>query len=360
MKQSQSYSSLVWVRFKRNKMALMSLILLAILGMTSVFAPFFSPNDPDHRFSSHIYDAPSSIHWIDQDGTFHFWPFVYAKTVDLDPVTFLPITKEDHSHPIYLEFFSQGWEYFFLGMSFDRHIVGLEDGSPIFLLGSDNLGRDLISRCFFGSRVTLLFAIAVVALVVSIGTVVGILSGYHGGRFDFVVQRIAELALAFPAVPLYLALIAVLPKTADSTSVFIMLIVILSSLQWAFIARQVRAQALSMRNLDYIRAAKSVGAKDMRIVLRHILPNVTSNIVVLATIMLPTIVLTESFFSFLSVGVKAPMFSWGSLLNSAGQFQTIGSYPWLLYPVGFILVTVLGFNALGDGLRDAVDPYSGR
>ena len=360
MEKSQSYSSLVWIRFKRNKMALMSMVLLALLGITSIFAPFFSPNDPTMRFSEHIYEAPSQIHMWDSEDNFHLTPFVYAKTVDLDPVTFLPIIQEDTSQKISLSFFNKGWEYTFLGMTFDRHMVGLEDGSPIFLLGSDNLGRDLLARCFFGSRVTLIFAIAVVVLVVSVGTVVGILSGYHGGRFYFVVQRIAELALAFPAVPLYLALIAVLPKTADSTMVFIMLIVILSSLQWAFIARQVRAQALSMRNLDYIRAAKSVGAKDMRIVLRHILPNVTSNIVVLATIMLPTIVLTESFFSFLSVGVKAPMFSWGSLLNAAGQFQTIGSYPWLLYPVGFILVTVLGFNALGDGLRDAVDPYSGQ
>lgn len=358
MKQSQSYSSLVWIRFKRNRMALMSLVLLTLLGLTSVFAPFFSPNDPTLRFSDNIYDAPANINFIDNDGNFHMRPFVYEKVVDLDPVTFLPIVTENKDSRVHLTFFNSGWEYKFLGMNFSTHLVGLENGSPLFLLGSDNLGRDLLSRCFFGSRITLIFAITVVFIVVSVGTVVGILSGYYGGRFDFVVQRIAELALAFPAVPLYLALIAVLPKTADSMSVFIMLIVILSSLQWAFVARQVRAQALSMRNLDYIRAAKSVGAKDMRIVLRHILPNVTSNVVVLATIMLPTIVLTESFFSFLAVGVKAPMFSWGSLLNAAGQFQTIGSYPWLLYPVGFILIAVLGFNALGDGLRDAVDPYS--
>lgn len=358
MKQSQSYSSLVWIRFKRNKMALMSLVLLTLLGLTSIFAPFFSPNNPTVRFSENIYDSPANINFFDSEGNFHLRPFVYEKAVDLDPVTFLPVVTENKDSHIRLEFFNQGWEYEFLGMSFSTHFVGLEDGSPLFLLGSDNLGRDLLARCFFGSRITLIFAITVVFVVVSVGTVVGILSGYYGGRFDFVVQRIAELALAFPAVPLYLALIAVLPKTADSLSVFIMLIVILSSLQWAFVARQVRAQALSMRNLDYIRAAKAVGAKDMRIVLRHILPNVTSNVVVLATIMLPTIVLTESFFSFLAVGVKAPMFSWGSLLNAAGQFQTIGSYPWLLYPVGFILVAVLGFNALGDGLRDAVDPYS--
>jgi peptide/nickel transport system permease protein len=358
MKQSQRYSSLVWIRFRRNKLALMSLVLLTLLAITSIFAPFFSPNNPTQRFSEHIYDKPAQLHFVDAQGAFHFRPFIYRKTMELDPVTFLPIVEEDTSQKISLEFFQQGWQYQWLNMGLQYHLVGLSDGSPLFLLGSDNLGRDLLSRCFFGSRVTLIFAIAVVFIIISVGTIVGILSGYHGGKFDFITQRIAELALAFPAVPLYLALIAVLPKTADSTAVFIMLIAILSSLQWAFVARQVRAQALSMRDLDYIRAAKSVGATDMRIVMRHILPNVTSNVVVLATIMLPTIVLMESFFSFLAVGVKAPMFSWGSLLNSAGQFQTIGSYPWLLYPVGFILITVLGFNALGDGLRDAVDPYS--
>ncbi|WP_456295535.1 ABC transporter permease [Vibrio sp. AK197] len=339
-------------------MALTSLVLLTLLGLTSIFAPFFSPNNPTVRFSEHIYDAPANIRFFDSEGDFHLRPFVYEKVIELDPTTFLPVVKENRAQRISLTFFHQGWEYDFLGMTFTTHLVGLENDAPLFLLGSDNLGRDLLARCFFGSRITLIFAITVVFIVIAVGTVVGILSGYYGGRFDFVVQRIAELALAFPAVPLYLALIAVLPKTADSLNVFIMLIIILSSLQWAFVARQVRAQALSMRNLDYIKAAKAVGAKDMRIVLRHILPNVTSNVVVLATIMLPTIVLTESFFSFLAVGVKAPMFSWGSLLNAAGQFQTIGSYPWLLYPVGFILVAVLGFNALGDGLRDAVDPYS--
>lgn len=175
MKQSQSYSSLVWIRFKRNKMALMSLVLLALLGITSVFAPFFSSNDPNHRFSDNIYDAPTKIHFFDANGQFHLRPFVYGKTMELDPVTFLPIVEEDTSKPIFLELFNQGWEYKFLGLNFNRHLVGLEDGSPIFFLGSDNLGRDLLARCFFGSRVTLIFAIAVVAIVVSVGTVVGIL-----------------------------------------------------------------------------------------------------------------------------------------------------------------------------------------
>ncbi len=358
MASSQQYSSLVWLRFKRNKMALASLVFLLVLLLLSIFAPFFSPNSPIIRFGGSIYQAPDTLNFVHQNGDFSLRPFVYTKIIDLDPVTFLPIETIDTSNPIYLEFFNRGWQYTWMGISSNLHLVGLEDGSPLFLLGSDNLGRDLLSRCIFGGRITLLFATFVVLIVVAVGTIVGIMSGYIGGHFDMIVQRIAELALAFPAVPLYLALIAVLPRTAGSMTVFTMLVVILSSLQWAFVARQVRAQALSLRNLDYIRAARSVGAKDMRIVLRHILPNITSNVVVLATIMLPTIVLTESFFSFLSVGIKAPMVSWGSLLNAAGQFQTIGSYPWLLAPVGFILVTVLGFNALGDGLRDAVDPYS--
>ncbi|MBM7037408.1 ABC transporter permease [Vibrio ulleungensis] len=355
---SQNYSSLVWLRFSKNKTALFSLVLIVLLVLAAVFAPFLSPNDPLKRYGENIYDAPANLYWFDEDGSFHLRPFVYGKTSELDPVTFLPVITEDRSQRIHLTFFSKGWEYELFGISASRHLVGLEDGSPLFLIGSDNLGRDLLSRCLDGSRITLLFSFCVVSVVVIVGTLVGMLSGYLGGTFDLIAQRIAELALAFPAVPLYLALIAVLPATANSTMVFVMLVVILSCLQWAFIARQVRGQVMSLRGLDYIRSAKSVGAKDMRIVMRHILPNITSNVVVLATMMFPTVVLTESFFSFLSVGIKAPMISWGSLLNAAGQYQTIGSYPWLLAPVGFILIAVLGFNALGDGLRDAVDPYS--
>ncbi|MGF1777421.1 ABC transporter permease [Vibrio nomapromontoriensis] len=355
---SQQYSSLVWRRFRRNKMAIASLWLLGLLVMVTVFAPFFSPNDPTKRDSNAIYAAPAKLHFFDSENNFSVIPFVYGQKESLDPVTFLPVIEEDTSEKISLTFFTKGWQYTWLGLSFESHLMGLEDGRPFFLIGADSLGRDLLARCFFGSRITLIFAATVVFVVMVVGTLVGMFSGYYGGRFDYATQRIAELALAFPAVPLYLALIAVMPKTADSFTMFIMLILILSSLQWAFVARQVRAQALSLRALDYVKAAQSVGAKDMRIVIKHILPNVTSNVIVLATIMLPGIVLTESFFSFLAVGVKAPMFSWGSLLNAAGQFQTIGSYPWLLSPVLFILITVLGFNALGDGLRDAADPYS--
>lgn len=358
MKRSQNYSSLVWLRFSKNKTAVLSLVLIVLLVVAAVFAPFLSANNPLKRYGDAIYEAPTHLHFIDEAGDFHLRPFVYRKTSKLDPITFLPIIKEDKSQRIHLTFFTHGWEYELFGITSHRHLMGLEDGSPLFLLGTDNLGRDLLARTLQGSRITLIFSFCVVSVVVIVGTLVGMLSGYLGGTFDLIAQRIAELALAFPAVPLYLALIAVLPPTASPTMVFIMLVVILSCLQWAFIARQVRGQVMALRNLDYIRAAKSVGANDMRIVLRHILPNITSNVVVLATMMFPTVVLTESFFSFLSVGIKAPMISWGSLLNAAGQYQTIGSYPWLLAPVGFILIAVLGFNALGDGLRDAVDPYS--
>jgi peptide/nickel transport system permease protein len=165
MKQSQRYSSLVWIRFRRNKLALMSLVLLTLLAITSIFAPFFSPNNPTQRFSEHIYDKPAQLHFVDAQGAFHFRPFIYRKTMELDPVTFLPIVEEDTSQKISLEFFQQGWQYQWLNMGLQYHLVGLSDGSPLFLLGSDNLGRDLLSRCFFGSRVTLNIAIAVVFLI---------------------------------------------------------------------------------------------------------------------------------------------------------------------------------------------------
>lgn len=355
---SENYSSLVWRRFRKNKMGMLGLLLVSLLAAMITCAPFFSPNDPQARHSGEIYTSPHKVRWIDQEGHFHFRPFIHPVVETLDLDTFLPVYQEDYSVRIPIKFWVRSWEYQLLGIKSNIHLLGLENGEPLFLLGSDNLGRDILSRSIYGGRITMVFALSVVALIVGVGTFLGLMSGFIGGKFDYVCQQMSDLTLAFPAVPLYLALIAVLPKTADSSLVFAILVLILSSLQWAFVSRQVRGQALSMKNADFVRAARSVGTSNVRIVWRHILPNVTSNVLVLSTLLLPNIVLTESFLSFLSVGIKAPMYSWGSMLNAAGQFQTIGSYPWLLAPVGFLLLAILGFNALGDGLRDAVDPYA--
>ena len=216
----------------------------------------------------------------------------------------------------------------------------------------------MLSRVFKGSRVTLLFALIVVSITTVIGILVGISSGYFSGKFDMASQRITELALAFPELPLYLSLVAILPRQMDPFLVFIFMAFILSSLKWAQLSREVRGKTLSLRRLDYIKAAEALGSNDMRIIVRHLLPNVTSHVIVSVSLLIPSVILLESFFSFLGLGIQSPFVSWGLQLNSAQDLRTIGSYPWVLSPVFAILISVLGFNAFGDGLRDAIDPYA--
>jgi len=355
---SQKYSALVWKRFKRNKMAFVSLWLIVLLVLATIFAEFFSPSDPVKRNSSESYLPPQSIHFIHQ-GDFSFRPFVYPYMVDFDPVTFEPIYKEDTTRPVYLTFFSEGWEYEFLGMTLNTHLITGSHGQNIHFLGTDGLGRDVYSRILNGMGSTLTLAVLVMMICVTIGTFVGIASGYYGGRADMWIQRLVELMLAFPELPLFLSIITILPKTASPYTTFVLFILVLGGLKWAQLAREIRGKTLSLREIDYVRSAIAVGASDFRVIVKHIFPNVTSHVIVVATAMIPQFILVESFLSFLGVGIQPPMVSLGLLLNAARDFSTLGSYPWLLSPVLFILVAVLVFNAAGDGLRDAVDPYSG-
>ena len=315
-------------------------------------------SNPTKRNSDYLYQPPQSLSFV-HNGDFSLRPFIYPREEVFDPVTFEVSFKENTDNPVYLEFFVDGWEYNFLGfIPSTTHLFGLENGEPVFLLGSDNMGRDMLGRIFQGTRLTLLMALLVVAITMIIGTLLGIASGYFGGKVDMVMQRVVELVMSFPDLPIYLALIAVLPKNTDSSTLFILMVVVMSSLKWAQLCREIRGKTLALRNMDYVRAADAVGIGHWRIITRHIMPNVFSHVVVVATISIPGIILMESFLSFLGVGIKPPLVSWGLLLNNVRDFQAIGSYPWLLAPVGFILIAVLGFNAMGDGLRDAMDPYS--
>ncbi|QTF91992.1 ABC transporter permease [Halomonas sp. BM-2019] len=353
----ESYPALVWRRFRRSRLALVGLAMLLLLVMLSVFAPFFAPVDPTARNSANSYGPPQTLSWYSEEEGFSLRPFVHPYEESFDPVTYQPILEPDTGERIYVTFFARGWEYTWLGISLSRHLIQLEDGSPLHLLGSDALGRDLFSRILFGSRLTLLLGVLVVAVSVTVGTLVGITSGYFGGRKDNLIQRITELFLAFPELPLFLALIAILPQAAQASTLFLLMVGILSILKWAQLAREVRGKALSLAQLDYVKAAIACGASDKRIILRHILPNVMSHVIVVATILIPNVILAESFLSFLGVGIQAPLISLGQLLNAAADFQAVGAYPWLLSPVLFILLAVLAFNAIGDGLRDAIDPY---
>ncbi len=254
--------------------------------------------------------------------------------------------------------FGKGWEYHLFGLiPSTRHLVQVEDGSPLHILGTDKLGRDILSRGIAGSQISLAIALTSITLITILGTLLGIASGYIGGRFDMWFQRFVEIILAFPQLPLYLALATLIPVTAPSGLFLTFVVLVIVGLGWAQLSREVRSKTLSMRRIDYVRAAQAVGAGDWRIISRHILPNVLSHVIVSVTLGIPSIVLLESFLGYLGFAVKPPLISWGLMLQDAGTFAVIGSYPWILSPVGFVLVTVFAFNALGDGLRDAVDPY---
>lgn len=355
---NETYAALVWRRFRRSTMGMIGLVLVSLLLIVSVFADFFAPMDP--KATNLPFAQPDMIAFEDPDGNFSLMPWVYpiGDTGEFDPITFQPLTGAVKDNPTPTSFFVQGYSYQLLWLiPANVHFFGSTDGRPIQLLGTDKFGRDILSRGIVGSRISLMIALAVVTMTTIVGTLVGIGSGYIGGALDAWVQRFVEFVLAFPQLPLYLALTSLIPVTAPSNVFLTFVIFVMAVLGWAQLSREVRSKTLSLARIDYVRAAIAVGATDGRIITRHILPNVLSHIIVAVTLAIPSVVLLESFLGFLGFAVKPPLISWGLMLQDTGTFSVIGSYPWILSPVIFVLITVFAFNALGDGLRDAVDPY---
>lgn len=355
---NEGYATLVWRRFRRSTMGMIGLVLVVLLLVVSVFADFFAPMDP--KAANLPFAPPDVIAFEDPDGNFSLIPYVYpiGDTGEFDPITFRPLTGLIKDNPTPTGFFVRGYSYHLLWLiPSNIHFFGSTDGRPIQLLGTDKFGRDILSRGIIGSRISLMVALAVVTMTTIVGTLVGITSGYIGGRLDAWVQRFVEFVLAFPQLPLYLALTSLIPVTAPSNVFLTFVIFVMAVLGWAQLSREVRSKTLALARIDYVRAAIAVGATDSRIIVRHILPNVLSHVIVAVTLAVPTVVLLESFLGFLGFAVKPPLISWGLMLQDTGTFSVIGSYPWILSPVIFVLITVCAFNALGDGLRDAVDPY---
>ncbi|MFI5015846.1 MAG: ABC transporter permease [Hyphomicrobiales bacterium] len=349
---SESYSALIRRRFRRSRTGVVGAVLVAFVLLCTVLADFIAPYEPGARDTTNQNSPPQLPH-LSLDGL-----YTNQLAVELDPATFQPVFVADPTKRCYLRPFARSWPYGFLGLALDRHLLGVELGCPAHLLGTDGLGRDMLSRILVGSRLTLAMACLVVAISVAIGTSIGLVSGFYGGLADDWLQRLTELVLALPELPLYLAIVAIIPRNTDPLQVFFSLAAILSIIRWASLAREVRGKTLALRSTEYVRAAEAVGASVPRIVFRHVLPNVMSHVVVVITLMIPAIVLAESFLSFLGIGVQPPLVSWGLLLNAGKDLQNLGSYPWMLLPVIAILITVLGFNMLGDGLRDAIDPHA--
>lgn len=357
--QYESYLQLVWKRFKKSKPAILGGLMIVTLIMLAVFADFFCPHNFERTDLKQTNTPPQRVHFVDKDGKFHLRPFVYNLMIDYDPNTFAPIWTEDTSRRFPIYFFVKTWPYKFFGLFTTRlHLFGVEEGGTIYLLGTERLGRDLWGRACWAGRISLSMSIFAAVISLSFGSVIGVTSGYYGGGIDWILQRIIEFLLSFPQLPIWMALAAVIPKTWDSLTVFLMMAMIFASLGWTGVAREVRGKVMAFGNTDFILAAKEMGASDSRIILRHLFPNCLSHVIVSLTLGIPGIILAESFLSFLGIGIQEPLTSWGFLMKNAQALEVLGSYPWIMTPVGFIIFAVLGFNFLGDGLRDAADPYS--
>ncbi len=354
----ETYLSLVWRRFRRSFAGMLGLVLVIMLLVMAVFADFFAPMDPKDQGSS--FSPPDMLLFQAQDGSFSLLPKIYpiVESDELDPITYQPLTAPDMENPIDLGFFVPGYSYdFFWLIPSNIHFFGSTNGAPVHFLGTDKLGRDILSRGMIGARISLTIALVVVTITTIVGTSIGITSGYIGGMFDAWMQRFVEVILAFPQLPLYLALTTLIPVTAPSNVFLGFVIAVMAALMWAQLSREVRSKTMGLARIEYVRAAVAVGAGSRRVIFRHILPNVLSHVIVAVTLAIPTVILLESFLGFLGFAVKPPLISWGLMLQDTGTFSVIGSYPWILSPVIFVLIAVFAFNALGDGLRDAIDPY---
>ena len=357
---SDSYLHLVWQRFSRSKAAIVGGLMVIMLVVLALFPEFFSPYNLYETSLSDSYTPPTQIRFFAEDGSFQFRPFVYLQTLEIDPVTYQARPKVHTESPFHVQFFVRSWEYKLFGLiDTDLHLFGLDtDEVRLHLLGTDRFGRDLWGRICLAGRVSLSLSILAAVIAILVGSSVGVISGYYGGAIDNVMQRAVEVIMSFPELPLWMALVAVIPKTWTGEQRFLMMVFIFPFLRWAVLAREVRGKVLSLRETDFILAAKEQGAGDFRIIFKHLYPNTLSHIIVVLTLMIPQIILAEAFLSFLGIGIQEPLTSWGFLMKSAQSLETLGQNTWILTPVIFIVVAVLGLNFLGDGLRDAADPYS--
>ena len=353
-----SQSQLVWRRFRRHRLALLGGAILTIFYVAGVgFPEFFATQDLDRRHQESVYAPPQRIHFVDADGVFHVRPFVYALTRSRDPETLRRIYTEDTGTRFPLHLFVRGDPYMLWGLfPSDLHLIGVKEGY-LFLFGTERLGRDLFSRTLHATRVSLSIGLIGVALSFFLGCFLGGISGFYGGAVDTVIQRVIEFLVAVPTLPLWMALAAAVPAEWPQVRVYFAITIILSIVGWAGLARVVRGKVLSLREEDFVQAAAIAGSKDGSIIVRHILPSFFSYLIVHLTLAVPRMFLGETALSFLGLGLQTPVVSWGVLLSEGQNVQTIAIHPWIIIPAIFVIVSVLAFNFVGDGLRDAADPY---
>lgn len=342
-------------KFGQHKLAVFSLWLLIIYYLVALFSPFFSPYEKLLK-TDYVHMKPMGVHFF-HEGRF-IGPFVYGIEKDIDPVSYQRIYTEDTTQIYRIKFFVKTWPYKLWGLIPSQlHLFGVEEGGFLFLLGTDDIGHDLFSRLLQASSISLSIGLVGVALSFVLGCILGGISGYYGGVVDTVIQRVIEFLIALPTLPIWMALSAAVPNTWNQVQVYLIITVILSITGWCGLARVVRGKLLELREEDYVIAAQVSGTSDWQIILTHLLPGFASYLIVSITLAIPGMILGETALSFIGLGLRPPTVSWGVLLQQAQNVRTITVNPWLLTPAVAVIIAVLAFNFVGDGLRDAADPY---
>jgi peptide/nickel transport system permease protein len=347
---------LIWYKFRHHKVAVVGGYVLLFIYTCAILGQFLSPYPTEQR-AEFAYHPPQPLHILDLDGGFPIHPYVYGTTMTRDPKTLKATFSVDPAQKYPIHFFVRSWEYKLWSLfPTSIHLFGVEEGY-VFLFGTDELGRDLLSRVLHGSQISLSIGLAGIAISFIIGLGLGGISGYFGGTVDLIIQRVIEFLRGIPTIPLWMALSAAVPSNWPPVRVYFGITIILAVIGWTGLARVVRGKLLQLRAEDYVMAAHLTGASEARIITSHLLPGMTSYFIVNLTLAIPGMILGETALSFLGLGLRPPVVSWGVLLQKAQNLQTLYSHPWIMIPAIAVFAVVLSFNAFGDGLRDAVDPY---